>query len=115
MNHFVSPRARKRGAKWRLSQLIKLEQGCIDCGYNEHAVALQFDHTGDDKKMNVSDMIRSDYAWSSIMEEIRKCEVRCANCHSVMTAKRKRENNVRLNCETYVDLKSARKCIPSPL
>jgi predicted Zn-dependent protease len=115
MNNFVSARARKRGAKWRLSQLIKLEQGCIDCGYNEHAVALQFDHVSDDKKMNVSDMIRSDYAWSSIMEEIRKCEVRCANCHSVMTAKRKKTNNVKLNCETYVALASARKCIQTPL
>jgi hypothetical protein len=60
-------------------------------------------------------MIRSDYAWASIMEEIRKCEVRCANCHSVMTAKRKRELDIKLNYETYVDLNSARKCIQTPL
>jgi hypothetical protein len=92
MNNFVSPRARKRGAKWRLSQIIKLERGCIDCGYSGEAVALQFDHISDDKKMNVSDMIRSDYSWSSVMKEIDKCEVRCANCHAVMTAKRKHES-----------------------
>lgn len=87
----MSKRARKRAAKWRLAQLIKLHHGCIDCGYAQHAVALQFDHTSDDKKMNVSDMIRSDYSWESIKLEIQKCEVRCANCHSVMTAHRKRQ------------------------
>lgn len=69
--------------------MIKLAHGCIDCGYAQHAVALQFDHIGDDKKMNVSDMIRSDYSWITILEEIRKCEVRCANCHAVMTQVRK--------------------------
>ena len=91
MHSHLSARARKRAAKWRLSQLIKLHSGCIDCGYNEHAVALQFDHIGDDKKMNVSDMIRSDYSWITILQEIDKCEVRCANCHAVMTRDRKLE------------------------
>ena len=69
--------------------MIKLHRGCIDCGYAEHAVALQFDHVNDDKKMNVSDMIRSDYSWVTIKEEIDKCEVRCSNCHAVKTAERK--------------------------
>ena len=87
-NH-VSVRARKRAAKWRLAGIIKINSGGIDCGYNAHAVALQFDHVGDDKKANVSNLIRSDYSWSTILEEIKKCEVRCANCHAVMTAHRK--------------------------
>jgi hypothetical protein len=93
MHNFVSARARKRGAKWRLAQIIKLESGCIDCGYSDEAVALQFDHIGDDKKMNVSDMICSDYGWDSIIKEIKKCEVRCANCHATITAKRKTLNS----------------------
>lgn len=91
MHLHLSPRARKRAAKWRLSQLIKLYSGCVDCGYDAHAQALQFDHIGNDKKMNVSDMIRSDYSWITIKEEIAKCEVRCANCHAMMTARRKTE------------------------
>jgi hypothetical protein len=89
MHSHLSPRARKRAAKWRLAQLIKLNSGCVDCGYNKHPQALQFDHVGEDKKMNVSDMIRSDYSWITIKEEIAKCEVRCANCHAVITARRK--------------------------
>ena len=89
MNTDKSPRAKKRAAKWRLAQMIKKEHGCIDCGYNEHPIALQFDHTGNDKKASVSNLIRSDYCWKTIMEEINKCEVRCANCHAVVTARRK--------------------------
>jgi hypothetical protein len=87
IHSFASPRARKRAAKWRLAQLIKLHRGCVDCGYTKHAVALQFDHRGD-KKGNVSDLIRSDYSWSTIMAEINKCDVRCANCHAVATKRR---------------------------
>lgn len=86
----VSPRARKRAAKWRLAAIIKVSRGCADCGYDKHPEALQFDHISDDKKDNVSDLIRSDYAWSTILTEINKCEIRCANCHAVMTAHRKR-------------------------
>lgn len=87
-NH-VSPRARRRAAKWRLTGLIKLNSGCVDCGYNLYAEALQFDHINDNKHMNVSDMIRSDYSWVTIKQEIDKCEVVCANCHAIRTSKRK--------------------------
>ena len=86
----LSARAQKRRTNWRLAGMIKIASGCIDCGYAEHAEALQFDHTGRDKKGNVSDLIRSDYSWKTIMEEIDKCEIRCANCHAVKTSHRKR-------------------------
>ena len=84
-----SRRARRRAAKYRLLGMIKKANGCNDCGYAEHASALQFDHIGN-KKMNVSDMVRSDYGWDTILEEIRHCEIVCANCHAVRTAERKR-------------------------
>lgn len=86
---FRSPRARKRGAKWRLAGMIKQAQGCVDCGYNEYAVALEFDHVRGEKKGSISNLIRSDYAWSTIKAEMEKCVVRCSNCHAVMTARRK--------------------------
>jgi hypothetical protein len=84
-----SPRARKRADKWFLAQQIKLDHGCKDCGYNTNPYALQFDHINDDKKNSVSNLIRSDYSWKTILEEIDKCEVRCANCHAVRTHERK--------------------------
>jgi hypothetical protein len=87
-----SLRAQRRAEKWAMAQKIKLKSGCVDCGYRENAQALQFDHTGTDKKESVSNLIRSDYSWETILKEIAKCEVVCANCHSVRTQNRKHVN-----------------------
>ena len=86
----LSARARKRRNTWRLVGMIKMAAGCIDCGYAAHAEALQFDHIDNNKKASVSNLIRSDYSWVTIMTEINKCEIRCANCHAVKTSQRKR-------------------------
>lgn len=61
----------------------KLERGCYDCGYREHAAALQLDHEGD-KTIEIADARTSIRA---LLEEIErgKCRVRCANCHSIRT------------------------------
>lgn len=85
---FVSKRAYRRSVKWEFVQRYKMAHGCIDCGYNKHGVALQFDHLGN-KKANVSNLIRSDYGWDAIWAEIEKCVVRCANCHAIKTKERK--------------------------
>lgn len=70
---------------------IKLERGCADCGYNAHAVALQFDHLpGFEKSHGISEMVvAGGVTFESLDEEIAKCEVVCANCHSVRTHVRK--------------------------
>jgi hypothetical protein len=58
---------------------------CIDCGESDPMV-LEFDHRdGVDKLDNVSTMVR-DYSWGNILKEIKKCDVRCANCHRRRTA-----------------------------
>lgn len=71
-------------------QAIKLERGCADCGYNEYAAALDFDHLpGSVKKYRPSTM-PAGTSWANIAAEIAKCEVVCANCHRVRTFKRLR-------------------------
>lgn len=61
----------------------KLNAGCKICGYAEHPAALQFNHVHGVKKFNISaDPKRK---LDDIMAEIAKCEVLCANCHSVHT------------------------------
>ena len=64
---------------------VKLERGCVDCGYREHPAALDFDHVGDDKTLLVS----SCKSRAQADAEIAKCEVRCANCHRVKTWERR--------------------------
>jgi hypothetical protein len=73
----------------RLNQ-IKLEAGCADCGYRGHPAALDFDHLpGEVKLFDISrGTVRS---WESTLLEIKKCVVRCANCHRIKTFERARE------------------------
>lgn len=61
-----------------------LENPCVDCGESDPLV-LQHDHLGD-KVDAVSRMVSGHYAWSDVLKEIEKCEVRCANCHTRKTA-----------------------------
>jgi hypothetical protein len=63
----------------------KLELGCESCGYNEHPVALEFDHLDPStKKYSIGSQLMS-MSWKAIYEEISKCRVLCANCHQIHT------------------------------
>lgn len=79
--------SRAKVAKVRAERLpwvsaIKLERGCIDCGYREHPAALQFDHR-DPKTKRFSIAKGLTRSKRAILAEIAKCEVRCANCHAI--------------------------------
>ncbi|MGH7438393.1 MAG: hypothetical protein ACRENE_22135 [Polyangiaceae bacterium] len=71
----------------RLDEL-KLERGCIRCGYKEHPRALQFDHRDPKAKRFV--VGKSKRRWEDIRAEIDKCDVRCANCHAIHTYEQRR-------------------------
>lgn len=55
---------------------------CSDCGENRIA-CLQFDHN-DNKKANISNLQKT--SKQTILDEIAKCTIRCANCHAIKTA-----------------------------
>jgi hypothetical protein len=54
---------------------------CNRCGNNNHRV-LQFHHTNTNKEFNISSKVGR-RTLLSLMKEIDKCEVLCANCHSI--------------------------------
>jgi hypothetical protein len=58
---------------------------CIDCGQT-NPVVLEFDHVRGKKIDDVSRMVKRGFPIKTIIEEIHKCEVRCANCHRIVTA-----------------------------
>lgn len=62
------------------------DKQCVDCGCDDPQV-LEFDHLRD-KRADVSVMVGAGLAWRTILEEIGKCEVVCANCHRVRTLAR---------------------------
>ena len=82
--------ARKRFRAKRMAALneIKAQRGpCVDCGGTFHPYAMDFDHVGDDKVKDVSDLIQC-ASWQAVLDEIAKCELVCANCHRVRTYNR---------------------------
>lgn len=75
----------KAGQEWICKYLET--HPCVDCGESD-IIVLQFDHIADDKAACVSEMIRARSI--KVQQEIEKCEVVCANCHSRRTAARGR-------------------------
>ena len=61
------------------------EHHCVKCGEN-NPIVLDFDHRDEkEKKYGISNMITS-YNWVTILTEIQKCDVLCANCHRIKTS-----------------------------
>lgn len=60
---------------------------CVDCGEDDIAV-LDFDHVRGTKRDNISKLRYT--SLKAVQEEIKKCEVRCANCHRRKTARQAR-------------------------
>lgn len=67
-----------------------LKQGkpCTDCGVSFHPVAMQWDHIGTDKLIDVAAAVVKGWGKQKILAEIAKCELVCANCHAIRTWKR---------------------------
>lgn len=79
---------RKHNKKNRLNNQKKLFQylsksKCASCG-ETNILTLQFDHLNN-KKFEIGN--QSNYlSWKTLKKEIDKCQVLCANCHSIKTA-----------------------------
>lgn len=96
LNRFSSNRRKY----WKLKQdtkqdrrleLIKLSSGeCSDCGYSENPAAFEFDHVRGKKKAAISNMLNVLNSWETILQELEKCELVCANCHRIRTHNRRR-------------------------
>ena len=72
----------KRGYSRKI-QLIELKGGgCCKCGYNKNIAALEFHHVDENKKELVLDRrTLSNNSLETILKEIDKCIILCANCH----------------------------------
>jgi hypothetical protein len=58
---------------------------CLDCGETD-PVVLEFDHLRDKEFGIGAGLVQK--GWETILAEIEKCEVVCANCHRRRTAQR---------------------------
>lgn len=87
-NKFVRERSKKSVTENRIKYVELLKNSCcVRCGF-DNIVALEFDHKDEVNKINgIGKMVSAGYSWETILEEIKKCELVCANCHRIRTAK----------------------------
>lgn len=73
-------------------RFIKETTPCTDCGRLYPYFVMDFDHVpGRGEKIgDLSRMVSGTYSWESILLEIKKCDVVCANCHRIRTFDRGR-------------------------
>jgi len=64
--------------------------GCVDCG-NKHLGVLQSDHVRGKKTASIAWMVGQRVAFPTLFAELDKCETRCANCHVLVTAQRRKK------------------------
>lgn len=87
--HYANVKQRRQAvADQVVEQLIVYFQThpCVDCGEND-PVVLDFDHVRGAKRYEISSRVGAGYSWEGLLQEIEKCEVRCANCHRRKTAR----------------------------
>ena len=81
-------KVKRRLTRERTIYLIEFfrTHSCVDCG-EQDPIVLEFDHLGD-KSFAIGPEL-SKRSWQSILDEMKKCEVVCANCHRRRTARRR--------------------------
>ena len=98
-NHYLKNRSRyiAKAMKWNGNQRLKLQglvvahladHPCIDCGEAD-IIVLDFDHKSD-KINGIAELIQRSCSSETLLSEIKKCEVRCANCHRRKTSRDRR-------------------------
>lgn len=70
---------------------IKSITPCADCHKIFPTQSMDFDHARGSKIDDISRMIRRTYSVDSLLAEIEKCDVVCANCHRMRTTQRPRK------------------------
>ena len=113
---------RIRARRFYWLRKIKQSQGCENCGYNKHPLALDFAHRDQRTKHSgatygagsgmsklypkiYADQKRNREAIRNLFKEIRKCKILCKNCHVIETYNDKQfENNWQIAKERKDDV-----------
>ena len=65
---------------------------CVDCGNSDIRV-LEFDHVRGIKDDHICKAVRNAWSLERLKKEIAKCEIRCCNCHRIVTINRRKNIN----------------------
>jgi hypothetical protein len=85
MSRTRRPRHTQRDAYWFWLMNYLTSHPCVDCGQTD-PIVLQFDHRDGSTKVGTIGAMLNRASWATLLCEIAKCDVRCANCHRLRTA-----------------------------
>jgi len=72
---------KRRAAISKWFKEFRLTLKCEECGEN-HPACIDFHHKdGSKKRDNICSMVLKGFSKESIIREIQKCQILCANCH----------------------------------
>lgn len=71
----------------------KKDVPCLDCGISYPYYVMDYDHIKGVKKFNLSIAASKYRSMKSVLEEMEKCEIVCANCHRERTFLKIRESS----------------------
>lgn len=77
-----SSKAARQRRKDKMSVLKS--KPCTDCGISYPPYVMQWDHINDDKVAGVAVLMLT-ASWQTVLDEVAKCELVCANCHCIRT------------------------------
>lgn len=88
---FIEAAARHYQRKKEFINSVK-DVFCKDCGKKYPPICMDFDHINGGKRLAVSSLLAKGMPMKEILNEIKKCEPICSNCHRIRTWKRQLKN-----------------------
>jgi hypothetical protein len=88
--YIESSKAARMRKKAKLAKIK--DKPCLDCGVKYPHYVMEFDHISDNKVASIADLMMYK-AWQTVLDEIAKCELVCANCHRARTYRRLLDND----------------------
>lgn len=81
----IGRRREKANARKAAKKALIMEyksQPCVDCGFTFFPCQMDFDHRDPSQKINnISAMVDDNYSMKTLLAELAKCDLVCANCH----------------------------------
>lgn len=106
--HIANVARRNAAHRQRIGALLAgyfEDHPCVDCGESD-VRCLEFDHRErTTKSADISRLFKNFASWETVLREIERCDVRCANCHRRRTSGQFSTWRHRLHQEQTADLR----------
>jgi len=86
LRHAVAQRKAHRARNRNEVMAYLAQHPCVDCR-EANPVVLEFDHRDPATKLDEVGRMIASKRWPRVLAEIKKCDVRCINCHRRKTAR----------------------------